>query len=256
MRNRKLAVGSCLPRAQYSLIALATAIGLFVAACGDGNDAKSAGEQAQPFYLEAEVVVVSRAETTGTNLPPANETTTSEIRWWNRDLRHARWELGGIAGVLNGERISIYDEDANTYTTGPIPPLPKEFVAWSLPISVLIGPANSADLDAFVVDLRTRFSESVTVAGSDELLGRRVTVIEGRPASRSSSEGAGQRLVEASQGVVRIWLDEERMMILRYQVEDEVLDVDAVVTLLDYPAEIPDDIVRFEPPPGATLTTE
>jgi len=239
--NRPLAVLIQRQALGHGLAVLAVAIGLLLAACGDSEEPADA--PAQPFYLEAEVVVLSRAATIGTNLPPAGETTTTAIRWWNRDARHARWELGGVVGVLDGERIWIYASE-------PLPPVPEGFVAWSLPMSLLIGPTNTADLDAFMADLRTR-ADTVATAGSQPVLGRDTTIVEARPASRSSSQGGSGPEVERSHGSVRYWVDEERMFVMRVEVRDEVRDADAVVTRLDYPAEIADDVIEFVPPPGA-----
>lgn len=249
MTNRPLAAAIQRQGLGRDLAALAVAIGLLLTACGGDSEAP-ADAAAQPFYLEADVVVGSRAATIGTNRPPASETTTTAIRWWNRDARHARWELGGLTGVLDGKRIWIHARDANTFSSEPLPPLPDGFVAWSLPMSLLIGPTNTADLDAFMADLRTR-ADTVAVAGSETLLGRMATIVEARPASRSSSQGGSGPEVESSHGSVRYWVDEERMFVMRVEVRDEVQDADAVVTRLDYPAEISDDVIEFVPPPGA-----
>jgi len=219
-----------------------------------GDDPR-AGSGPQPFYLEAEVTVVDRSSTAGTSLPPSEEVRTSALRWWHRDATHARWELPGFMGVLDGRDLWFYDEEQNSYASQPLPDFPAGTVTAGIPISILLGPANAADRGDFIQQLRDRGADSVSVVGKEKVLGRRVTVIEARPASRSesqtsSSSGASTPTV-AAHGTVRYWLDEERMFVLRYEVRDDVQDVTAVVTRLDYPADIPDAVVTFEPPAGA-----
>lgn len=226
---------------------------------GDGEGGASGLE---PFYLEAEITVVDRSGTAGTNLPSSDEgaVRTSYLRWWYRDATHARWELPGFVGVLDGDDMWFYDEERNTYTKHALPDVPAGTVTVSIPgASIVLGPVNAAGRDDFIQQLKVRGAEEVAEAGEETVLGRRVTIIEMSPASRSESQsssgGGGSSptatpVVEAH-GTVRYWLDEERMFVLRYEVRDPVMDVTAAVTRLDYPADIPDDVVTFEPPPGA-----
>jgi len=244
----------------------ATAILLVVAAAGAvlvaGGDGDGSAGELEPFYLEAEVIVVDRSTTVGTNLPPSGEEEehTSHLRWWHRDATHARWELPGFTGVLDGRDMWFYDEEQNTYSKQPLPDLPPGATTAGIPVSVTLGPANAANREEFMEGLKDRGADRVAIVGEDTVLGRRVTVIEMSPASRSESRSSDSRggssptatpEIEAT-GTVRYWLDEERMLVLRYEVRDIVADITASVTRLDYPADIPDDVVTFEPPPGAT----
>ncbi len=216
------------------------------------------------FYLEAEVTVVDRSTTVGTNLAPEEQERISHLRWWQRDATHARWELPGFVGVLDGRDLWFYNEEENTYGKQPLPDLPPGATTAGVPVSVTLGPANAASRDEFLQQLKDRGADTVSVVGHETVLGRRVTIIEMSPASRSesrSSDSGGGSSPTATpeieaHGTVRYWLDEERMLVLRYEVRDDVADITAAVTRLDYPADIPDDIVRFEPPAGAREGTE
>ncbi len=237
-----------------SLPAIVLLVVALLFACGD-DDSEPVPGAGSPFYLEATITVVDRSPTVGTALPTpvaSESTTVSHVRWWNRDVTHARWELPGFLIVFDGEAAWIYEESANTYTRGPLPETPDGSVGVGIPgVSVLLGPTNTPDLATFIANLQDGRFDTVATAGYETVLGRRVTIVEARPASRSATDSGP----EVAHGTVRLFVDEETMLILRYEVADSVSDVVAVVTRLDHPVDIPGPLLAFEPPSGATETT-
>jgi hypothetical protein len=118
----------------------------------------------------------------------------------------------------------------------------------------------------FIEQWRTRANGTeVRRTGEDTVLGRRVEVIEIRPAWRSSSgsdaargpsappatAGAG---TETSGGVVRVAIDPERMFIMRWEVDGEGggASYRVEVVALDYGASVESSRFVFDPPPGAS----
>jgi outer membrane lipoprotein-sorting protein/DNA-binding CsgD family transcriptional regulator len=254
-----------------------------VAAIAVGFFANQDSKPAAPgeFYLEARVEVVDRSRTVGTNIAGATpaaddaEVTVSTLRWWSKDRDHARWEIhrqedGGptvvTTIVVDGTWQWVYSSATNTYSKSAIPELPDSVETRRLAVSVLVGPADVASKLELMDGFRDGESfDFVREAGTGTVLGRKTTVIELGPVSRSSTNqgsvplGEGTpgastpQTTETSSGVIRIWLDEERMVVMRYVVEDSPAEARAEVVQLDWNVPVPARRLVFDPPPGATF---
>ena len=251
----------------------AIAVG-FLAASDDQAAASGA------FYLEARIEVADRSRTVGTNIAGATpaaddaEITVSTLRWWSRDRDHARWEIASDSDgtrtdttvVVDGTWQWVYSRATNTYSKSAIPELPEGVETRPLALSLFVGPVGVPSKEAFIEGLRESASiDFVREAGTATVLGRETTIIEFGPASRSTASqgsaspggsppaGATPPATVTSSGVVRMWLDEERMVAMRYVVEDSPAEVRAEVVRLDWNAPVAAQKLVFEPPQGATL---
>lgn len=257
-----------------------------VAAIAGGFLATNNNEPAAPgeFYLETRVEIVDRSRTIGTNIAGATpaaddaEITVSTLRWWSKDRDHARWEVHRQADggptvvttiVVDGTWQWVYSSATNTYSKSALPELPDGVEIRPLALSLFVGPLGVPSRQAFLEGLRESESfDFVREAGTATVLGRTTSIIEFGPASRSSASqgsaspggsppaGPTQPTTETSSGVVRVWLDEERMVVMRYVVAADVQDIHAEVLRLDWGAPVPAPQLVFTPPPGATLVDE
>ena len=172
----------------------------------------------------------------------------SVIRWWYApDRVRWRWEIetvgtiiddGVVLTVVNGDDSWEYDDRTNTYRRGIIGGIPAGVV---LPptFSAPVGPANAETIDALIEQWRERGDDpEVGLAGEATLLGRRTQIVELRPSTG---------------GVVRVFVDPERMFILRWAVDGTGggQSYRAEVTALDYDTKIDASRFTFDPPPGA-----
>lgn len=220
---------------------------------------------ADSFYLEAMVLVEG-------NEP--HGTTETRIRWWFRDPHHYRYQLVVTPGdaaattyivVADGEYLWRDSSDQPAYHRDALSELPPG-AAVSLPISILLGPAPAPTMGDLLRELLSRgdperrHERFARVVGKERVLGVETQVVEFGPtwhSSGGSADASGNRQTfEESGGSARIWVDVERMFILRY--EEDVGDqgrARADVVDLKYGARIDDGVFRFEPPPGKTLDT-
>ena len=172
----------------------------------------------------------------------------SVIRWWYApDPVRWRWEIetvgtiidDGVAlTVVNGDDSWEYDDRTNTYRRGIIGGIPAGVVL-PLTFSAPVGPANAETIDALIEQWRERGDDpEVGLAGEATLLGRRTQIVELRPSTG---------------GVVRMFVDPERMFILRWAVDGTGggQSYRAEVTALDYDTKIDASRFTFDPPPGA-----
>ncbi len=252
-----------------------------VAAIAVGFLAASDDKPAAPgeFYLEARIEVVDRSRTVGTNIggatpAPDTETTVSTLRWWSKDRDHARWEIASdrdgtrtdTTVVVDGAWQWVYSSATNTYSKSAIPDLPDGVETRPLALSAFVGPIGVPSKAAFLDLLRDSADfDFVRETGTATLLGRTTAVIEFGPASRGSTSQGSAPLgaspsaaptppaTETSSGVVRVWLDEERMVAMRYVISGSRADVQAEVLELDWNAPVPARKLVFEPPAGAAL---
>ena len=172
----------------------------------------------------------------------------SVIRWWYApDPVRWRWEIetvgtiidDGVAlTVVNGDDFWEYDDRTNTYRRGIIGGIPAGVVL-PLTSSAPVGPANAETIDALIEQWRDRGDDpEVGLAGEATLLGRRTQIVE---------------LRHSTGGVVRMFVDPERMFILRWAVDGtgSGQSYSAEVTALDYDTKIDASRFTFDPPPGA-----
>ena len=222
-----------------------------------------------PFYLEARVESEDNSRGIGTNiagtaLALATEHRVLLIRWWFRDIDRMLVEIetlepAGSAGTdviaLDGERQYYYRSETNTYSKSAIPELPPEahirIRPWSF--SSFVGPwyAEAKDLDEVIEQLRQFGStpREPTIVGTGEVLGRRTTIIEVKPAAQSASSTGSQ----TSDGFVRYWITDD-LVVLRQELDQgEVGRHVFEVTRFDSEAEV--GHIRYTPPPGARIGT-
>lgn len=256
-----------------------------VAAIAVGFLAASDDEPAAPgdFYLEARIEVVDRTRGDGVTVSGATptpdtetetETTVSALRWWSKDRDHARWEIESdrdgtrtdTTVVVDGAWQWVYSSATNTYSKSAIPDLPDGVETRPLALGAFVGPIGVPSKAAFLDLLRDSADfDFVRETGTATLLGRKTTIIEFGPASRGSTSQGSAPLgaspsaaptppaTETSSGVVRVWLDEERMVAMRYVISGSRADVQAEVLELDWNAPVPARKLVFEPPAGAAL---
>ncbi|MBE0609001.1 MAG: hypothetical protein IH609_06455 [Dehalococcoidia bacterium] len=171
--------------------------------------------------------------------------------------------------VVDGTWQWVYTGASNSYSKTALPPLPDEVNVRPLALSLFIGPAGVASKAQLIEQLPGWTGEGgyAREAGHATVLGRETTVIEFGPTSRStsaSSTAPGSQTpaagtpqpTETTSGVARLWLDKERMVVMRYVVAADVQDVHAEVVRLDWAKPVPREQVAFTPPPGATMVDE
>lgn len=140
--------------------------------------------------------------------------------------------------VADGNDSWEYDDRTNVYRRGVLADLPAG-VAVSPVFSAPVGPSDAASVDALMAQWRERgYAPEVVLTGETTLLGRRTRIIE---------------LRTASAGVVRAFVDPERMFIMRWAVDtiDGGQSFHTEVTAPDYGTEIAAALFTFEPPRGA-----
>ena len=172
----------------------------------------------------------------------------SVIRWWYvPDPVRWRWEIETVGSIIDdGVALTVvnetdsweYDDRSNTYRRGSIAAIPDGVI---LPptFSAPVGPANAETIDALIDQWRERGGQlEVGLAGEATLLGRRTQIVEIRPPGG---------------GIVRAFVDPERMFIMRWAVDGEGggQSYSSEVTALDYDTEIDASRFTFDPPPGA-----
>ena len=259
-------------------VATATAVAVGVGLLGAGDDRPAAPGE---FYLEARIDVADRSggdSATVSGATPAAgeaETTVSTLRWWSKDRDHVRWEIesqkdGGSTGptavVVDGTWQWVYSGATHTYSKSAIPELPAGMEIRPLALSAFVGPAGLPSKQALIEAFgETGDFDFMREAGRATILGRKTTIIEFGPVSRGSTSqwvtptgGDGtptvpQSATETSSGIGRIWLDEERMVVMRYEIDDTSVRARAEVVRLDWNTPVPGSRLVFEPPPGASL---
>ena len=175
----------------------------------------------------------------------------SAIRWWYAaDPVRWRWEIatvgtiiddGLLLFVVDGSDSWTYDDRSNTYQRQTIEGMPAAAVL-SPSFSAPVGPANVESIDAFIEQWRERGGDpEVDLAGEATVLGRRTQIVE---------------LRHPAGGLIRAFIDPERMFIMRWAVDDAGggQSYSAEVTALDYDTDIDATRFTFEPPPGARET--
>lgn len=223
------------------------------------------------FYLEAAMEAEDSSMSIGTQPAgaPGGAATAvhreGRVRWLHLSRDEARVELETVAPadeagtdviVYDGKDQWYYRHETNTYSQSPIPPVPDGVTMRVRPWSfgALIGPwfGAATNIEEFMAELRGMSSSAteVRVAGSGTVLGRTIVIVEQSPISTSSS-GDG----ETRQGVARYWLDEDRMVVLRQEVDDGASQRFTIeVTRLEWnPAG---ERITFTPPDGATARPE
>ena len=229
-------------RRQLAILPPALLVAMLAVSCTSAD----APASATSFYAEIAVAVgpepddpLARVAATGHR---------SVIRWWHSaDPVRWRWEIettapvidaGVVLTVFDGDDVWEYDDRTATYRRRELAYAPRgeaTLAAWSAPV----GPAHAASVEAFIARWRERGdAPGADLIGEATLLGRRTEVVELRPA-------AG--------GAVRVFIDPERMFIMRWAAEGGGggQAYHAEVTTLDYDAELDASRFAFQPPPGA-----
>ena len=169
------------------------------------------------------------------------------VRWWyTLDPVRWRWEIEGSGTVIDdgtsvtvsdGEDSWAYDDRLNVYQRGLYRELPDTIVPSPF-FSAPVGPANVETVDAFIERWREGSGVPVVRAGEATILGIPTQVVE---------------IGSAPAGISRVFIDPERMFIMRWAVAGEPgrQSYHAEVTALDYEAEIDVSRFTFDPPTGA-----
>ena len=218
---------------------LATTVAL---ACTSGDKPPTA----LGFYAEVAVEVEHAPDSPVARLGSAER--RHAIRWWYaRDPPRWRWEIetvgtiiddGMVLTVVNEMDSWEYDDRSNSYRRRTLVVVP-DWVGLLPTFSARVGPADAESIDALIEQWRERGDDpDVGLAGEATLLGRRTQIVEVRPS-------AG--------GVVRAFVDPERMFIMRSVADGEGVgqSYSSEVTALDYDTEIDVSRFTFDPPPGA-----
>lgn len=184
------------------------------------------------FYAElAAVVAPEPAEAPSRLGSPGHRTL---IRWWyDPDPLRWRWEVetrgtviddGAVVTVVNGEDFWEHDQRSNSVRRGILRVVPQEEML--LPThNAGLGPVRARTVDSLVAERRESGDYSgVALAGEATLLGRSTRVVE---------------LVSPAYGVVRVFVDPERMFIMRraYEADAGGEPVGSEVTALEYDTE-------------------
>jgi outer membrane lipoprotein-sorting protein len=240
-----------------STVLAAVAVGGVVLGLWLGDSSTPQSRPSEPFWLEATVTVEDWARTIGTPLPEDAHRTASRLTWLYQSNERYRYRVESASDaegdrlsevVADGSSLWVYDGASNAYHRGPLTPGPSEAVPYPA-VSVLLGPAPAGGREALLAALNGRNQPEfyAAVKGEETMLGRRVSVIEFSPVSTSSGADGAER----HEGTGRIWLDEDRMVILRYDIDSEAQMVSAVVTRFEQPFDHPGNAFRFVPPAGA-----
>lgn len=247
-----------------ALIALTALVGLMVSTPSEGRGAPPV----RSFYLEAIARVESAVPLSLVGATPGPPiVTVTGIRWWYRAPGLWRWEIETLQPPEEAKRLIIafdgavlwqYDSRENSYSRRTGYDFPPGLIP-SPSFGLLFGPANAADTGELLERFRSLPEETTAeVVGEDTVLGRRTQVIEVRPSWRQavSADSGGER--RESGGVYRLWLDAERMFVLRTAIDPETPGEAALVevTELRLNTGIAEEQFRWRPPVGARETPE
>jgi len=216
------------------------------------------------FYLEATITVIDDRDGV------AHSEVTTRLRWRSESTERWYWEVdqsgadafteAGMFSLSDGETVWFYDGASNTYQRTEPFALPTEFVATPFPSLVQFGPTNRSTLDELAGEMLLRDPElEVVVPGFEEYLGRDAALLDYRPTWRAASTTAppgdpNARREESSGGVGRMWVDLDRMFILRHEIDggSNRQYVVVKVTLVDFGPTFEEGQFEFVAPVGAT----
>ncbi len=234
--------------------------GLFAGGSGDG----AGGGIAQPFVLEATVAVDSAADNAQPGeIDPTFEHTESHLQWWYESSDTWKWQVTTNMGQVDQQTLVIVSDDGqgtaynsltNTYSEAPLQRFPDGTVAPPA-LSTFLGPVGyyAKTADGFVAMLRQQEEgeqpREVSVVGDDTVLGRHTVVVQMPAGYSTTSDGAG-----IASGTMRMWLDPERMVVLKVVSTSGDQRYTAQVTSLDWDARLTAADVGFQPPEGARKT--
>ena len=143
-----------------------------------------------------------------------------------------------LLSVADGSDWWAYDDRSNSYQRqtigGMLAGIPSP-----LSFSAPVGPANVESIDAFIEQWRERGGDlEVDLAGEATVLGRRTQIVE---------------LRHPAGGLTRVFIDPERMFIMRWAVDGEAgrQSYRVEIAALHYDTDIDASRFTFEPPPGA-----
>ena len=141
-------------------------------------------------------------------------------------------EEAGTIVVSDGEVMWTYDPKTNTAMKMEMPDTP------------VLGEIDYTGIIAEFLN-----ETDVSLLGMEEIDGRSTYLLEANP----KEEGEGIQLVDG----VKIWVDKETWMPLKYEMYDSSGDLMIEIEILDLEvnAGIPDSEFVFEVPEGATVTT-
>ncbi len=221
---------------------------VLIMACGGGQDAdRTAPESVPSFFLDASIVVESH----GPFSP--EERVETRVRWWYVEV--GRWRQDLMQGRDGAEdtlstflatpaALIFRDESGSVERMPTVEPAGPRFIS----MAILLGPVLYPDLRAFMASFirpTDVVETTVEIVGREVVLGTPTTIIEVRPAAVSQSVGVTARRVgeppeepresePVGEGVVRYWVDAERMFVLRVEIETSDEIASGEVTELDF----------------------
>lgn len=239
--------------ATAGLLGLVAILGL-VAGC----DSDESVEPDEAFYLEAEILVTD-ADSGGSPRTVDRRTATG-LRWWYRDDAHYRHEFYNPRAMLEwGPRWTVADGEDVTYYDPTIGLFERSslgefgFAGLYPTMSAFVGPLPADNLDDFIAQWGERV-DHIGRAGTAEVLGREVEVIEYGPTSNSSG-GTGDA---TSSGLGQFYVDVDAGFILRHTVDGGAggVSFEAEVTHLELAPHFEEDPFEVDLPPGALEITD
>ena len=242
---RSIAAVAAGPRCILLLVGL-LAVVLSVACTSEEEPTRATG-----FYAEIAVEVEQSPDDYLARYGRAGSQTV--VRWWYAtDPVRWRWEIEGVGGIIDdGLMVTVfdgtdswwYDDRPNTYVRRDIPAGQGE-IALSPIFSAPVGPANADTIEGFIERWRTSSGiAEVARVGEATILGRETEIVE---------------LRSAPGGATRVFIDADRMFIMRWATEGgpDAQSFSAEVTVLDYDTAIDARLLVFDPPPGSREAEE
>lgn len=225
------------------------------AACG-GSEGGSPLTLETPFFLEAEIAVEDVEGFVG--IGGGGEETVTRIRWWFQDAEHWRQEIERVLPAIEANVITIvttpegtvsYDALENTLSREDRLPIFPTF-------SILLGPAFASDLDGFLERFAGIEDVETSVAGMERVLGVEATIVELRTPGGRTLIGSAPEGTEFEETVVRYWLNEEQMVVLRNTIANGANLVLGELIALDFDPRFEIGVFELELPAGVVELEE
>ncbi len=251
-------------------VAAVVVVGLVLMGLLSRNDEKPS-DKLPPFYLEAQIHMTNRTQPIGTSLaafPGFELERTSTVKWWQTDTDHIRMEVHSSDPFWDDSRLLLadgrdqwkYEEGAVTYAREPLQPLPAEARLRGPGIGPLLGPAPVSGVSQLLDLAKSLVSPDAEPQriGTELIAGRQTVVYQFSPATKffSSGDGGGFEYTVTGEASGKIWLDEERLIVMRYTTTSDRFDVVAEVTRLDYETKLDRSLFVFTPPAGTVESSD
>ena len=172
---------------------------------------------------------------------------TSPVRWWFADPEHWHFEHDVTSGFsrrtnADGTWITSYPIGPDSYRKTELGKYTQRLDNGYTELG-LLGPTRAPDVPQLLAAL-----DGASIVGYEEVLGRNCAIIQLGPQGMDvGPNGTTYR------GSGRLWLDEERMVVMRSErILGNGYEYHDVVTRLDWGYAPTAGELAFQPPPGAT----